>query len=336
MKLEMNQKSLLFIILALWMSSSASAQVQNVHIGGSFSGSFMLSGGADATYELAGSPYLSEAWMFGSLEMKGDEVRQAQSDKKNKAKLYQYEKVIKKISILLDKLSDPEYEATGLALSMKGIDPGVTDSEYNLRISNNDFEGIPGITEHLEQNLIAYLTQLRGEYEAQINEFFNINGLFRYNLYAQEFEMVYNRDTFAITAPFNVKSVTISNMKFIHGLYVRRGGSRPFLGSAYFQVLSEGECKLLMRHDVKIKGGGGPVTHNWAGGADAFVQYQKLYYQEEEGAEVHVLKKRKSSIRKLFSDRRDEVEKFIKREKINLNDDAELARVFNFYNNLDS
>ena len=250
----------LVMVLVLWLISSASSQVQNINIGGSFSGSFMLSGSAEAAYEISGSPYLSETWMFGSLEMKGDIVEQARSDQKKKAQLQ----------------------------------------------------------------------------EDQINEFSKINGLFRYNLYAQEFEMVYDRDTFAIVAPFHIKSISISNMKFLPGLYVKRGGSRPYLGSAYFQVLSEGRCKLLLRHDVKIKGGSGPVTYSWAGGADAFVQYQQIYYQESEGSEVVLLKKRKKSIRKLFTDRSDEVEEFIRREKININDNAGLTKVFNYYNKLDS
>ena len=268
--------------------------------------------------------------------MKGDLVNQARSDKKKKAQLHEHQVMISKINSLIEKLSNPDYKATGLALTMEGTDPEGKDLEYDLRIYNNDFPGIPGITEELEGNLLNYLEKLRGEYEAQINEFFKINGLFRYNLYAQEFEMVYNRDTFAIVAPFHVKSISISNMKFLHGLYVRRGGSRPYLGSAYFQVLSEGKCKLLLRHDVKIKGGGGPVTFSWAGGADAFVQYQQLYYQESEGAEVVLLKKRRKSIRKLFADRSDEVEKFIRREKINIKDNSGLTRVFNYYNSLDS
>ena len=332
----MMRKVYLVIVLGAWLSSAASSQVQNINIGGSFSGSFLLSGSSEAAYEISGSPYLSETWMFGSLEMKGDIVNQARSDKKKKAQLHEYQVMISKINSLIEKLSNPDYKATGLALTMEGTDPEGKDLEYDLRISNNDFSGIPGITEELEGNLLNYLEKLRGEYEAQINEFFKINGLFRYNLYAQEFEMVYNRDTFAIVAPFHVKSISISNMKFLHGIYVRRGGSRPYLGSAYFQVLSEGKCKLLLRHDVKIKGGGGPVTFSWAGGADAFVQYQQLYYQESEGAEVVLLKKRRKSIRKLFADRSDEVEKFIRREKINIKDNAGLTRVFNYYNSLDS
>ncbi len=54
------------------------------------------------------------------------------------------------------------------------------------------------------------------------------------------------------------------------------------------------------------------------------------------GMQVVLLKKRRKSIRKLFADRLDEVEVFIKREKINIKDNAGLTRVFNYYNSLDS
>ena len=332
----MKRRIHLVIVLGAWLISSASSQVQNINIGGSFSGSFMLSGSGEAAYEISGSPYLSETWMFGSLELKSDIVEQARSDQNKRDQMHKYQVMISKINSLIEKLADPDYKSSGLALVMEGTDPEGKEQEYDLRISNNDFSGIPGITKELEENLLNYLEKLRGEYEAQINEFYKINGLFRYNLYAQEFEMVHNRDTFAIVAPFHIKSISISNMKFLPGLYVKRSGSRPYLGSAYFQVLSEGRCKLLMRHDVKIKSGGGPVTYSWAGGADAFVQYQQLYYQDSEGAEVVLLKKRRKSIRKLFADRSDEVEAFIKREKINIKDNAGLTRVFNYYNSLDS
>lgn len=243
----MINRILICLILLAGSISSVFSQVQNVNIGGSYTGTFMLSGGADAEYAVAGSPYLSETWMFGTLKIKEDMETQG------KGKL-------------------PE----------------------------------------------------------------ELKGLFRYNLYAQEFEMVHNSDTFAINAPFNIKTISISNMDFIHGLFVEKNSRRDCLGSAYFQVLSKGDCKLLMRHGVQIKGGSAPVTYGWASGADAFVKYKHLYYQESDGSEVIILKNRKKCIKQLFADRYREVEQFIKSERINIKNDSELAEVFNFYNTLDS
>jgi len=258
----MRKAGFIFILSALLLASSI-AQIQNVNISGSYNGVFMISG-TSSDYKIIGSPYLSEDWMYGTLEMKSEIAGEMSSNKKERARL-------------------------------------------------------------------------RAEYEAEITALHEIKGLFRYNLYAQEFEMIYDKDTFAIVAPFNIQSISISNKKFIHGFYVNRGLNHQHLGSAYFEVLNEGNCKLLMRHDVKIKSGGGPVTYNWAGSdADAFVKYKQLYYQQTNGSEVIHLKKRKKDVRKVFADKYDLVERYIRKEKINLKDEKELVKLFNYYNSLDS
>jgi len=266
--------------------------------------------------------------------MKAELVENQKNNRKTSAQLKQYQQMIAKIDAMINKLSDPSFEVTGLALAMDAAEEEGPEN-YDLRINNMDFSGMQGISEELRNKLIFHFKQLKGEYEAQINDFFKLNGLFRYNLYAQEFEMVYGKDTFAITAPFNVKHISISNMRFMHGLYVRRGSATPRLGSAYFQILSDGRCRLLLRHDVKIKSGSGPMTHGWAASGDAFVQSQQLYYQSGDGTEVRVLKKRKKEIKNLFADKAEEIQRFIRSEKINLSDDAGLVQVFNYYNSRD-
>ena len=321
------------MLLACMSLAGAVAQIQNVNILGTYTGTFMLSG-TTTDYEIAGSPYLSETWMFGSLEMKGDIIEKTRESREVKSQLRRYTAMIEKIDRMIEKLSDPDFRATGLALTMKSFGGADLDTSYNVWIANSDFDGMEDITGELEDKLLFYLEQLKAAYEAEINDYFKISGLFRYNLYAQEFEMVYGRDTFAIAAPFDLKSITISNKKFIHGLYVKRGSRRPYLGSSYFEVIADGDCKLLMRHDVRIKSSGGPVTHSWAGGGDAFVQYSQLYYQKEEGSEVILLKNRKKKIRELFADRSGEMERFIRSEHLRIKHADDLARLFDHYNEL--
>jgi len=316
--------------------AAADAQIQNVNIGGSYSGTFMISGSGSAEYEIAGSPYLSETWMYGTLEMKSEVVEETRKDREVKNHLKQYEAMIAKIDAVLERLSDPGFDPAGLVLNMEPSDHGSGEEPYDLRIPAEEFEGVDKVARDLREKLRVYFEQLKGDYEAQMNDFFKLKGLFRYNLYAQEFEMVHNRDTFAITAPFNIRSISISNMEFMYGLYVKRSGRTPKLGSAYFQVLSNGKVKLLRRHDVSIKAGGGPVTHNWAGGADAFVQYQQLYYQSEEGGEVVLLKNPGKCVRDLFSDHSEEMESFIRSRGLNLRKDQDLATVFEYYNSLET
>ena len=318
----------------LWTGLALFAQIQSVNIAGSFSGSFLLSGSSEP-YQIAGSPYLSESWMYGTIEMKSEALQSSsiQSDNKRKA----IEKAILKCDRLIEKISDPRYGTEGVALLIRDMDDVGEGKMETVELLHGDFENLDELTGEVRSSLLAYLTQLRAGYEARIREFEKVNGLFRYNLYAQEFEMVYDRDTFAIIAPFNVQRISVSNMSFIHGFFVTREMSRTYLGSSYFQVLNEGECKLLVRHAVKISGGNAPVTYSWASaGGDAFVPYQQLYYQDHAGSEILELKKRRRQLRKIFGKHYDEVISFMKAEDLNLKKSDDLALLFGYYNNLDS
>jgi hypothetical protein len=322
------------IVFILFIHGALSAQVQSINIAGSYSGSFLLSSTSEP-YQIAGTPYLSESWMYGTIEMKSELIDASASQ--SQKKLVEYERAIRKCDLLIEKITDPRFQTMGISFLMEEIDHAGEEGALEVEIFHQDFEDLQDITKELESKLLGYLTQLRAEYEAQIQEIQKVNGLFRYNLYAQEFEMVFDQDTFAIIAPFNVESITVSNKKFIHGFYVKRGLSQDYLGSSYFEVLNDGKCKLLLRHAVKIKSGDAPVTYNWANaGTDAFVKYQQLFYQQEEGSEILPLKKKKKILRKLFSEKYDEIMDYIRTEDLNVKRNDDLAQVFTYYNSLET
>ena len=100
-----------------WMALAA--QVQNINIGGSFSGSFLLSGSPEP-YQVAGSPYLSESWMYGTIEMKSDALQTSGLQSSNKRKAI--EKSIRTCDQLIEKISDPRYQTEGIALILKELE----------------------------------------------------------------------------------------------------------------------------------------------------------------------------------------------------------------------
>jgi hypothetical protein len=321
--------------------AAVESQVQSLKISGSFNGSFLLSNTPEP-YQIAGSPYLSENWMYGTIEIKSEVTESSSLQSKRRKTLL--EQAVHRCDLLIEKISDPRYRTEGISLILEKVESegeeDLGEGEKNIEeveILHHDFKDLEQLTGKFESDLLGYLTLLRARYEAQIDEIEKINGLFRYNLYAQEFEMIYDRDTFAIIAPFNVRSISVSNMKFIHGFYVEESVSRLYLGSSYFQVMNDGECKLLVRHAVKIRGGGAPVTYNWANAeGDAFVQFEQLFYQVRDGSEIRPLKKRKSALRDLFGERYEKVMLYMKTEDLSLKKSEDLARMFSYYNLLDS
>jgi hypothetical protein len=324
-----------FIVVAgLFLGASVRGQVQSINIAGSYSGSFLLSG-TQESYQIAGTPYLSESWMYGTLEMKREviDVSSVRSRQKEAA----YRKAILRCDELIQKITDPRFRTQGISLILDATDANGGNEPLHVDILHEDFEDFSDVTGDIESTLLGYLTRLRSRYESQLEELQTLDGLFRYNLYAQEFEMVYDRDTFAIIAPFNVKSISVSNMKFIHGFYVEKDLNKVYLGSSFFEVLNEGACKLLVRHAVKVKGGDAPVTYNWANaGGDAFVPYKQLYYQANDGSEILPFKRRRKVLRTLFADKYSAVMEYMKTEHLSLKNQRDLASLFLYYNSLDS
>lgn len=329
------KKAGFLVFICTVLSIGIKAQIKNVHISGSYDAVFMLSG-TSKDYKIAGSPYLSNSWMYGTIELKGEMVSKSIDNSKENVQLIQHAEIINKCNGLIQQISDLRYQTIALKLAMAEINQPNKDYVTDVKISSTDFDELHGIIKEFEEKLRAFLTEYRAEYESVVNENKRINGLFRYNLYAQEFEMIYDKDTLAIRAPFYVQSITFSNKKFIYGFYVDRNFGHDYLGSSYFEVLNEGSCKLLIRHYVKIKSNNGPVTYAWAGDeSDSFVKYKQLYYQETDDTEVKLLKKSKKNLRKIFTDKYDEIEMYIRNEKINVKDENELIKAFAFYNSLD-
>ena len=315
------------------LSRGIIAQVSNMHISGSYDGVFTLSKSANE-YKVAGSPYLTENWMYGFLELKprllSDDGNKNNSDAENSHKIA----MIKKCDELIQKILDPDFKTVGLTFSREKQGKDANDLDADIEINNKE---LAELVDKFEGDLLRYLTQLKAQYQSELSEINKIEGLFRYNLYAQEFEMVYNTDTFAIRSPLDVKSISLSNLRFIYGFYIDKEFGNDYLGSSYFEVLNEGNCKLLLRHEIKIKDQSGPVTYNWAGSeSDSFVKIKQLYFQKDDDMEVAQFKKSKKFLKKVFADKYYVVEQYIRNEKIKVKDEKGLIQIFNYYNNLDS
>ena len=331
----MKKTDFLAIICAI-MSTGINAQVTNVNIAGSYDGVFTLSNTPEE-YKISGSPYLSESWMYGTIELNRAMISKSRDTLKATSEMLQHAEMINKCNDLIQQISDPKYQTIAFKLTMAEINKPNEEPVIDVEFSETDFDELPEVIKEFKDKLLTFLTEQRDEYESDMNEINEFNGLFRYNLYAQEFEMIYDKDTFAIKAPFDVKSVSLSNKKFIYGFYVDKDYGHDYLGSSYFEVLNDGSCKLLIRHDVKIKNNSGPVTYTWAGdGSDSFVKIKQLFYQKKNGMEVILLKKTKKNLRKIFADKIEEIQRYIRNEKINVKDENDLIRVFTYYNKLDS
>lgn len=103
----------------------------------------------------------------------------------------------------------------------------------------------------------------------------------------------------------------------------------PMLG--FFEVLSEGEIILLKLTELVFKPADRNLIHNVGGKDNKYIKKPHLYYSKEKT--VIKIPNRKG-ILKLMESRKEDVDKFIKVNEIDLGKEGHLAATFNYYNGL--
>lgn len=78
-------------------------------------------------------------------------------------------------------------------------------------------------------------------------------GLFRYNIYSQEIELLYKNNFLSINAPHKIREIRIGPRKFIYALIIEKKKGYKFLFTGYLEILAEGKVNLLLHRGINIK-----------------------------------------------------------------------------------
>jgi len=153
---------------------------------------------------------------------------------------------------------------------------------------------------------------------------------YRLNIFSKQMEMFFNNDTFALIHPEKIKNIDFDNKLFAYVGYEEDNK----IDFDYFQVLAEGKCNLLMHYKVIIVPKNEPDTPLYTGSPnDKFVQF-KYYFYQKGGNPANLLSKKSKSILKLFSDKKMEVDQYIKENNLKTSNDSDLVVIFQYYNSL--
>lgn len=172
--------------------------------------------------------------------------------------------------------------------------------------------------------------------EMELKDGNKIKGIFRYNIYAQELEFVVKKDTLIITDPTRIKNLAFSGKAFIYSLILKEKRKTDFISGAYFEVLNEGSCKVLIKREINLRENR-YTAHYGGGGGDGSQRYipeLSYYIRLSDDKPALKLKKTKKSIIKLFDDHKNEIEKYISENKLKLTEDIDIIKVVEYYNAL--
>uniref|UniRef100_UPI004047D6A6 hypothetical protein n=1 Tax=Roseivirga sp. TaxID=1964215 RepID=UPI004047D6A6 len=165
-------------------------------------------------------------------------------------------------------------------------------------------------------------------YGAAYNDvFFNYNGL------TQEIELFKNDTEFIILNSLFYDRIVAEDKDAPNGELVLKKGLAPELGESFVQVIHEGEkLKVIKQFNVRKS----KVTINDVGKIRNFENFTRTtnYYVISPLAMVDMSTKKKQLLRLLGNE--NELDKYIKTEKLDLDSDIDLSKLFAFYETLEN
>ena len=152
------------------------------------------------------------------------------------------------------------------------------------------------------------------------------NHKFRYNIYFQQMQFAFEGDTLAFGAPEQIKTLSLDNKTFIYSDFI---GAENEKANSYFQIIENGENKLLLRRTIsyqfKDRAGRSPY--------DTFIR-QISFYMKKGDKPAELLPHGKKSFVKLFDKNQDKISVFIKINKLNIRNIDDMKKIISYYNSL--
>jgi hypothetical protein len=149
----------------------------------------------------------------------------------------------------------------------------------------------------------------------------------RYNLYTQQFQIIQNDDTLAIANADEIEYLLMADKVFVYTNYLCQGKHK----SGYFELLENGECRLLKRwvatyHEVDPSGSSTIADDCFYRDCQCFIQFFK-------NPAAPVSSSKKDFIRS-FANNGEEVKAYMKQEKLKAKHETDLIKIVDYYNTI--
>lgn len=155
--------------------------------------------------------------------------------------------------------------------------------------------------------------------------------LMRYNIYGNEMQFIFNADTFAIGNPLLINDLDLDGRRFKYLAFMYNDNPNM----AFFETLVEGKWRLLARHQVVLQAGREPMTpYHPQNEYDRFVHQVIYYLQTADNPSPQPAPNSKREWLVLAASKQEQVNSYIKNNKLKVNRQEDLKRLVAFYNTL--
>ncbi|PLX22945.1 MAG: hypothetical protein C0597_01600 [Marinilabiliales bacterium] len=149
-----------------------------------------------------------------------------------------------------------------------------------------------------------------------------INGFsYRYNIYTDQVELR------SLVDPGSIKMLTIGTKKFVYSTFLNNENIED---AGYFELISNGECKLLLRRQIEFTRASGDIE---AYGANESTKIdEKLFIKKGEDVAVELVKS-KEFLRDFISDKEQAVE-YLDEKLVIFLTEKKIKEIIDYYNNI--
>lgn len=153
----------------------------------------------------------------------------------------------------------------------------------------------------------------------------------RYRVYDDEIEIIQDEQEMIVYKD-KVKAVSIDNQVFVPRIVKDKNGR---INEKWAQLLVEGECNLFKVYTMSVKRSDYNAALNTGNKSDILETSTKLYYNQLPAqSSLTVLKKGKTNVLEVLKRKERLVTEFAKENKLKWGKEADLIKLFVYYNSL--
>lgn len=147
----------------------------------------------------------------------------------------------------------------------------------------------------------------------------------RYNIYSDEMEYMLKGINYVVGNPQSLNKIELGGSLFVYLPFVGKGG--------YFELFELGKCTLVQKKLVEIKPAEGPKPMEPEIKPASFIRKSDIFFLVINDSLAFKIENMKS-VKKALQDQKDQIESFIKQEKIKNIKKGNLIKIVKYYNSL--
>lgn len=163
----------------------------------------------------------------------------------------------------------------------------------------------------------------------------SIETMFRYNLEAQNIELIFDSDTLIFLHPLRMKEFRFMGKRFIYDVSIGSDRGGEFFEASYLEVLVDGHSQLLKKYEKYRSSSSNSIRYAAAEVSKESYQTQTVLYirPTPEEAPVRISGKGRSVL-KILPDGPADLGAFVRSNSLRLNSEDQLIRLIEYSNSL--